>query len=101
MSAVFCRSLLATACEFRPPRSASGLRLMNRLPRLTEAFPPEAPMEEPTSPTAGPARTTASALLCRPYIARTDTSVPPPLPPPHPPPSSPCNHHSPRPPHTP
>src|SRR5215472_15585406 len=73
MSAVFCRSLLATACEFKPPRSAAGLRLMNRLPRLTEAFQPDVPMEEPTSATAGSARTTASAFCCRSYTAWNDT----------------------------
>ena len=75
MSAVFCRSRLATACEVSPPRSASGLRPMNRLPRLTEAFQPVVPMEEPTLATAGSARTMASAFCCRSYIAGNDTSV--------------------------
>src|SRR5262249_2542914 len=65
----------ATACEFKPPRSATGLRLMNRLPRLTEAFQPEVPMEEPTSATAGSARTTASPLLRRLDMAWDDTSA--------------------------
>ena len=33
----------------RPSRSASGFRLMNMRPWLTEALKPEAPTEEPTA----------------------------------------------------
>jgi hypothetical protein len=75
MSAVFSRKRLATACELSPPRSASGLRLMNRLPRLTEAFHPVVPMEEPMPATAGSARTTASAFCCSSYMVWNETSV--------------------------
>jgi hypothetical protein len=48
----------------RPPRSASGLRLMNIRPWLTEALNPEAPTEEPTAATAGSASTMSSAWRC-------------------------------------
>ena len=75
MSAVFSRNRLAIACADRPPRSASGLRLMNSEPRFTEALNPEVPIDEPIFATAGSARAMASAFCCRSYIAWNETSV--------------------------
>ena len=74
MSAVFSRKRVTTACVVAP-RSDSGLRLMKRLPRLTEAFHPEEPIEEPTPATAGSARTMASAFCCSSYIDWNEISV--------------------------
>ncbi len=74
MLAVFCRSRAATAWAVAP-RSASGLRLMNSVPRLTDGLQPEVPIEEPTPATAGSARTIASAFCCRSYMVWNDTSV--------------------------
>ena len=75
MLAVFRRSRLTTAAAVIPSRSASGLRLMNSEPRLTEAFQPEVPIEEPTPATAGSARTIASAFCCSSNIAWNEISV--------------------------
>ena len=50
------------------PRSESGLRLMNRVPRLTEALKPELPIEEPTPDTAGSDSTMSAAFCCSTYI---------------------------------
>ena len=57
------------------PRSASGFRLMNSVPRLTDALQPEAPTDEPTPATAGSARTIASACCCRSTMVWNETSV--------------------------
>ena len=73
--AVFSRSRVTTACAVSPPRSDSGLRLMNSEPRLTDGLQPDVPIEEPTLATAGSARTIASAFCCRSYIAWNETSV--------------------------
>ena len=56
------------------PRSASGFRLMKSRPRLTEAFKPEAPTEEPTPATAGSASTTSTACCCSSSIASNEMS---------------------------
>ena len=74
MLAVFSRNRLATACVVAP-RSASGLRLMKSVPRLTDGLQPDEPIEEPTPATAGSARTIASAFCCRSYMVWNDTSV--------------------------
>ncbi len=75
MSAVFSRNRLAIACADRPPRSASGLRLMNSEPRFTDALNPDVPIDEPIFATAGSARAMASAFCCRSYMAWNETSV--------------------------
>ena len=52
-----------TSLRAEPSRSASGFRLMNMRPRLTEAFQPPPPTEEPTPATAGSASTIVERLL--------------------------------------
>ena len=65
----------AATCWAVALRSASGLRLMNSEPRLTEALQPDVPIEEPTPATAGSARTIASARCCNSYMVWNETSV--------------------------
>ena len=69
------RSRSVTRWVVSPSRSASGFRLMNMRPWLTEAFNPDAPTEEPTPATAGSASTISSARCCSFAMASKETSA--------------------------
>ena len=69
------RSRATTRWVLILPRSASGFRLMNMRPRLTEALKRPAPTEEPTPATAGSASTMSMARSCKAFMASKEMSV--------------------------
>ena len=63
-----------TRCVAMPSRSASGFRLTNRRPWLTDALHAELLTEEPTPATAGSSRMMSRTRVCISTMARNEMS---------------------------